>query len=96
MAALQKDLSVSTATARKIITPVKSPSPSRRAAETRELLEIVPPPFKHFTDKYQSGFGAELQSGVVYSGRTERMYEDWGAQVCNLAQRAGSKQDKKT
>lgn len=96
MATLQKELSSSSATVRKIIKPVKSPSPSRRVAETREMLETVPPPFKHFTDKYQSRSGSELQTGVVYSGRMERMYEDWGAQVCNLAQRAGSKQDKKT
>lgn len=60
------------------------------------MLETIPPPFKHFTDKYQSRSGSELQTGVVYSGRMERMYEDWGAQVCNVAQRAGSQQDKKT
>lgn len=63
---------------------------------TRETPEPVPPPFKDFAEKYQSRFGAELQTGVVYSGGMEKMYEDWGAQVCNTVQWAGSEQDKKT
>lgn len=83
IATLQKELSSSSAAARKIIKPVKSPTPSRGSSETRVTLEAVPPPFKDSAEKYQSHFGAELQTGVVYSGGTQSMYEDWGAQVCN-------------
>lgn len=83
IATLQKEISASSAAARKIIKPVKSPSPSRTAVETRVTPEPVPPPFKDFAEKYQSHFGTELQTGVVYSGGTERVYEDWEAQVCN-------------
>lgn len=96
IATLQKELSSTSATARKIIKPVKSPSPSRRVAETRLTPEPVPPPFKDFADKYQSRFGTELQTGVVYSGGMERIYKDWGAQVCEVVWWAGSEQDKKT
>lgn len=96
IAALQKELSSSSAAARKIIRPVKSPSPSGRMAGTRETLEPIPPPFKDLTEKYQSHFGTELQTGVVYSGGMETIYKDWRAQVCNLAWWAGTEQDKKT
>lgn len=84
IATLQKELSSTSVAARKIIKPVKSPSPSCRAAETRETPEPVRPPFKDFTEKYHSGVGTEFQTGVVYSGGIERLFEDWGAQVCNL------------
>lgn len=83
IATLQKELSSSSATARKIIKPVKSPSPSRRVGEARETPEPIPPPFKDFTEKYQSHLGSELKMGVAYSGGMERLNEDWGAQVCN-------------
>lgn len=79
MATLQKELSTSSATARKIIKPVKSPSPSRRVAEPRETPEPILPPFK---DSTEYRVGAELQTGVVYLGGMERVYEDWGAKVC--------------
>lgn len=82
IATLQKEFSSSSTTVRKIIKPVKSPSPSGRAAGTRETAEPIPPPFKDFTEKYH--FGTELQTGVVYSGGLDRIYEDWGAQVCNV------------
>lgn len=75
IATLHKEFS--SGSARKIIRPVKSPSPASRAAGTREPPEPVPPPFK-----YQ--FGSDLQTGVVYSGGLDRMYEDWGTQVCNF------------
>lgn len=84
IASLQKEFSSSSTATRKIIKPVKSPSPCRPAAETRETPEPVPPPFKDFSEKYQSRVGTELQTGVVYSGGMQRVYEDWGAQVCNL------------
>lgn len=84
IATLQKEFSSSSATARKIIKPVKSPSPSGRATGTRETPEPVPPPFKDFSEKYQSLFGTELQTGVMFAGGTEGIYQDWGAQVCNL------------
>ncbi|XP_028446715.1 titin-like [Perca flavescens] len=93
IATLQKELSSSSATARKIIKPVKSPSLSRTMADTRETLEPVPPPFKDFTESH---YDTELQTGVVFSGGMERKYEDWGAQVCNLVSWAGSEQGKKT
>ncbi|TMS06108.1 Titin [Larimichthys crocea] len=80
IATLHKELSSSSAGARKIIRPVKSPSPSGRVARSRETPEPVPPPFKD----YQSHYGTELQTGVVYSGGMQRVYEDWGAQVCNV------------
>lgn len=82
IANLQRELSSSSAAARKIIKTVKSPSPSRAATETR-VMESVPSPFKDSAEKYQSHYGAELQTGVVYSGGTQRVYEDWEAQVCN-------------
>ena len=84
MATLQKELSTSAAAARKIIRPVKSPSPSRRVGELRETPEAIPPPFKDSTLKIHSG--AELQTGVVYLGGMERVYEDWGAKVCYRVQ----------
>ncbi len=84
IATLQKELSSTSATTRKIIKPVKSPSPSGRVRGARETPEPVPPPFKDFSEKYQSHYGAELQTGVMYSGGMEGIYQDWGAQVCNL------------
>lgn len=83
IATLQKELSSSSAAARKIIKPVKSPSPCR-VAETRVTPEPVPPPFKGFSEKYQSHLGSELQMGVVSSGGADRVYEDWTVQVCSL------------
>lgn len=82
IATLQKELSSSSASSRKIIKPVKSPSPSRTVADTRVALEPVPSPFKDSAEKYLSHFGTELQTGVLYSGGMERIYEDWEAQVC--------------
>lgn len=82
IAALQKEFSSSVAT-RKIIKPVKSPSPSpsRRVAEAGVTAEPVRPPFKDFSEKHPS----HLQKGVVCSGGMERIYEDWGNQVRGLA-----------
>ncbi|XP_049450272.1 titin-like [Epinephelus fuscoguttatus] len=85
IATLQKELSSSSATARKIIKPVKSPSPSRTVVETRKTLEPIPPPFKDFAEKYQSHLGTELQTGKVFSGGLERVYEEWGVQVMEAA-----------
>lgn len=87
IATLQKELTSSSATARKITRPVKSPSPCRTvAAEMRAKPEPRPPPFKDSAEKYQSQFGAQLQAGEV----------DWDSQVCNPAQRVRSAWDKKT
>jgi len=78
--ALQKELSSSSASARKIIKPVKSPSLFHKGTEARETPEPVPPPFKDSSEKYRVG------TGVVYAGGMEGVYEDWGAKVCYLVQ----------
>nr|XP_046259560.1 titin-like isoform X2 [Scatophagus argus] len=85
IATLQRELSSSSATTRKIIKPVKSPSLSGRVSGTKETPEPVHPPFKDFTEKYQSHFGTELQTGLVYSGGMDRIYDDRGAQVVEAA-----------
>ncbi|CAL8265763.1 unnamed protein product [Lota lota] len=75
ISSLQKDFS-SHSTTRKIIKPVKSPSPSRRVGETR----VTPEPTLFREVKYetfQSHLASPLQSGVVYTGSVEGMYEDW-------------------
>ncbi|MEQ2203417.1 hypothetical protein XENOCAPTIV_029751, partial [Xenoophorus captivus] len=72
IAALHKELSSPSAT-RKIIKPVKSPSPSRRSAvETRLTLEPLPPPFKDI--RYQRQF-----EGGAYA-LSEEEFEDWEPQ----------------
>lgn len=91
IAALHKEFSSSTAGARKIIRPVKSPSPSGRTAVSRDPRESILPPFRDSEEKYQSQCGAELQLGT-YAGGMERVCEDWRAQVCNAA----TEQHKKT
>lgn len=77
IATLQKELR-SPHAARKIIKPVKSPSPARRAAavEVRVTPEPLPPPFKDV--RYQSQF--ELQPGGAYVV-SEEEFEDWEPQV---------------
>ncbi|MEQ2219931.1 hypothetical protein ILYODFUR_000155 [Ilyodon furcidens] len=72
---LQKELSSSSS--RKIIKPVKSPSPSLKVVKTSEMLESVPPPFRESTEKYRSG--TQMQTGVVYMVGMDRVYEDWRA-----------------
>lgn len=75
IATLQKEFRSSSP--RKIIRPVKSPSPSRRAAvEGRVMLEAVPPPFKDV--RYQSQVVLQ-QSGTLAVGEEE--FEDWEPQV---------------
>lgn len=74
IATLQKELRSSSP--RKIIKPVKSPSPSRRAVEVRATSEPLPPPFKDV--RYQSQF--ELQPGGAYAV-SEEEFEDWEPQV---------------
>lgn len=72
-AVLHKELSSSSPT-RKVIKPVKSPSPSRRAVvETRVTLEPLPPPFKDV--RYQRQF-----EGGAYAV-SEEEFEDWEPQV---------------
>lgn len=78
MAALQKELSSSSAGARKCIRSVKSPSPSHRVP-----LEAIPCPFKDSPGNYPGDIGTDFQTGLLYSGGMERIYEDWEAQVCN-------------
>lgn len=77
IAALQKELR-SPCAARKIIKPVKSPSPSRRAAavEVRVTPETLPPPFRDV--RYQSQF--ELLPSGAYAV-SEEEFEDWEPQV---------------
>lgn len=75
IASLQKEFRSSSP--RKIIKPVKSPSPSRRATvEGRGTLEAVPPPFKDV--RYQSQFVLQ-QSGTL--AVSEEEFEDWEPQV---------------
>lgn len=72
-AVLHKELSSPSAT-RKIIKPVKSPSPSRRAvAEARVTPEPLPPLFKDV--RYQRQF-----EGGAYAV-SEEEFEDWEPQV---------------
>ncbi|KAI3355751.1 hypothetical protein L3Q82_004200 [Scortum barcoo] len=70
IATLQKELRSSSP--RKIIKPVKSPSPSRKAAVEVRLTPEPLPPFKD--TRYQSQF--ELQTGGVYAV-SEEEFEDW-------------------
>uniref|UniRef100_A0A3B3XJ54 Ig-like domain-containing protein n=2 Tax=Poecilia mexicana TaxID=48701 RepID=A0A3B3XJ54_9TELE len=72
IAALHKELASPSAT-RKIIKPVKSPSPSRRSVvEARVTLEPLPPPFKDI--RYQRQF-----EGGAYAV-SEEEFEDWEPQ----------------
>ncbi|KAM6978117.1 LOW QUALITY PROTEIN: titin-like [Tautogolabrus adspersus] len=73
IATLQKELRSPTSP-RKIIKPVKSPSPSRRAA-VRVTPSPSPPPFKDV--RYQSQF--EVQAGGAYAV-SEEEFEDWEPQ----------------
>ena len=81
IATLQKELR-SPQAPRKIIKPVKSPSPSRRAAavEMRVTPEPILPPFKDV--RYQSQF--ELQTSGAYAV-SEEEFEDWEPQVGQTA-----------
>lgn len=92
IATLQKELS--STSPRKIIKPVKSPSPSLKAVKTIEMLESFPPPFKESTEKYRSG--TQIQTGGTYMVGMDRVYEDWRAKVCHVASGDGSEQNKKT
>lgn len=75
IATLHKELR-SPISPRKVIKPVKSPSPSRRTTELRVMPEPLPPPFKDM--KYQSQF--EVRTGGAYAG-SEEEFEDWEPQV---------------
>lgn len=81
IATLQKEFSSSFTTARKLIKPVKSPSPCGRAAGTRDAPVPVPPPFRGLTETYH--FGTESQTGLERSGGLGGIYEDLGVQVGN-------------
>ncbi|KAJ4923666.1 hypothetical protein JOQ06_014150 [Pogonophryne albipinna] len=86
VAALHREFCSSSGGVRKIIKPVKSPSPSR--TKTLEMESAPPPfrspsPFRGFTQSYEA----------VLSGGQEAGHEEWGVQVCDPA---GSDQDKKT
>lgn len=72
---LQKELR-SPSAPRKIIKPVKSPSPSRRAAAAERGTPAPLPPFKEV--RYQSQF--ELLPGGAYAV-SEEEFEDWEPQV---------------
>ncbi|KAI4798309.1 hypothetical protein KUCAC02_022152 [Chaenocephalus aceratus] len=86
VAALHREFTSSSGGVRKIIKPVKSPSPSR--TKTLEM-ESAPPPFRS-----SSPFGGFTQSDeAVLSGGQEAGHEEWGVQVCDPA---GSDHDKKT
>uniref|UniRef100_H3DPY6 Ig-like domain-containing protein n=1 Tax=Tetraodon nigroviridis TaxID=99883 RepID=H3DPY6_TETNG len=75
MATLQKEFRSSSP--RKIIKPVKSPSPSRRAAvEGRGPPAAVPPPFKDV--RYQSQVVLQQSAAVALS---EEEFEDWEPQA---------------
>lgn len=75
MATLQKEFR--SGSPRKIIKPVKSPSPSRRAkVEGRGPLEAVPPPFKDV--RYQSQVVLQQSAALAVS---EEEFEDWEPQV---------------
>ncbi|KAK2840469.1 hypothetical protein Q5P01_014209 [Channa striata] len=75
IATLQKELS-SPSTPRKITKPVKSPSPSRRAAvEMQVMPESLPPPFKDI--RYQSQI--EFPQGGAYAVSGDE-FEDWEPQ----------------
>lgn len=75
IATLQKEFRSSSP--RKIIKPVKSPSPSRRATvEGRVPLEAVPPPFKDV--RYQSQVVLQQSAALAVS---EEEFEDWEPQV---------------
>lgn len=77
IAALHKELASPSAT-RKIIKPVKSPSPSRRSVvEARVTVEPLPPPFKDI--RYQRQF-----EGGAYAV-SEEEFEDWEPQVGSSA-----------
>ena len=48
------------------------------------MPESTPPPFKDITDRYQTYFDTQLQTGTAYIGGMEQIYEDWETQVCNV------------
>lgn len=74
IATLHKELS-SPSTPRKIIKPVKSPSPSRQAAvEVHVIPEPFPPPFRDVRYKTQ------LDSRGAYAF-SEEEFEEWEPQV---------------
>lgn len=72
IATLHKELS-SPSSPRRIIKPVKSPSPSRRSVEVRAPPEPPPPPFRDV--RYLSHF-----EGGAYAV-SEEEFEDWEPQV---------------
>lgn len=75
IATLQKEFRSSSP--RKIIKPVKSPSPSRRATvEGRGPPDAVPPPFKDV--RFQSQVVLQQSAAVAVS---EEEFEDWEPQV---------------
>ncbi|KAK5889758.1 hypothetical protein CesoFtcFv8_013346 [Champsocephalus esox] len=82
VAALHREFSSSSGGVRKIIKPVKSPSPSR--TKTLEM-ESVPPPFRSpspfggFTQSYEA-----VLSGGQEAGH-EAGHEEWGVQVTEAA-----------
>lgn len=80
IAALQKEFSSSST--RKIIKPVKSPSPAQKMSKTRETPEPIAPPFRELTEKYH--YDSQLEAGAVYMGGQDRMHKVWGSKVCSL------------
>lgn len=75
VATLHKELSSPTAP-RKVIKPVKSPTPTRKAmAETQVTAEPFLPPFKD--PRFQSRLEVQAAGGAV----SEEEFEDWEPQV---------------